>query len=502
MIDEKPLFSASSLTAMIVDDHDPIRKAIKRIIVNMGFGEILECFDGNDALKLLAKKPVDLLITDLFMRQVSGFRLLEHIRNRDVGADIPVIVVTGEASKEEIVRVADMGAEDYVLKPFQPEDLERKVIKVLNKFYSPPPLLKILRKAERLVLAHQYDAAIAAYDEALSLDPESSRAAHGKSVVLSTTGKAEEAVALLSASIEKNHSYHKAHAAMADILLKMGRNAEAIESLRLELSINPKQGSRQIHLARLLLKEGDAVSAIEHFKHALKEDPKRLAALMGIGQAYAAADNLDKALGYFKRVRRYHPNHTKALESTIRAAIAANEPKKAENFLKDERTANPTRMDVHLMLAMFYINQDRDDDALAAADELLKRDPASSQAQRIKAAVLIKKKDYAAAVTVLNEVAKVSPTAEIFTSIGEAMIGLGKPQEAMNTLHKALSLNPDSPNALFLLAEIHRKSQQWIKAYYLYRRTLRLGGDRDRCQAEIKNCMAQIDQRRRFRAAS
>jgi hypothetical protein len=63
-------------------------------------------------------------------------------------------------------------------------------------------------------------------------------------------------------------------------------------------------------------------------------------------------------------------------------------------------------------------------------------------------------------------------------------------------------MNPDNPNALLLLAETHRKSQQWIKAFYLYKKAARAGINKDKCQAEQSDCAEQIQKRRRVRMAS
>ncbi len=496
------LFDPRAQTVMIVDDHDPIRKGIKRVLLAMGIGDVIECFDGEDALKVLAKNPVDLMILDLYMRNVSGFDVLEHIGNRDIACEIPVIVVTGEASKEEIVKVADMGAEDYVLKPFQAQDLEKKVVKTLNKFYSPTPLLRALRQAERLYLAKDYRTALTTFDAALRLDPQSARAAHGKALTLARVGRGEEAIQLLNDNIQANLSYHKNHGAIADLLLQAGQRRPAIESMRHELEINPKQPNRQIHLAKLLLKEGDAMGAVDHFRVALQEDPKRLNALMGMGQAYAMADNLDKALYYFKRVRRYHPAATKALEAAVQCAMAANEPRKAEMLLRDEKAARPERLDTYVLLAMFYVKSDREDDALAVADELLAQDPTNAHGHKLKGSLLLKKKDYAGAFEALSEVAKIAPTAEILTSMGETLVALQRIPEAMEALNKAVALNPDSAVAFQLLADAHRMTSQWLKASLLYRRAAQLGANKERCMAEARECAQQVAARRaRLRAA-
>jgi two-component system chemotaxis response regulator CheY len=175
-------FNPASLSVLLVDDHDPIRKSLRRVIESMGFQNIFECTGGIDAIKLLGKNPIDLIISDLFMRQGSGFELLEFVRNREICADIPVLIVTGEASKEEIVKVADLGAEDYLLKPFQTNDFEKKVTRILNKYFSPSPLLQIQRRAERHFLEGHYKDALRDYDQAVTLDSQSPRTSHGKAL--------------------------------------------------------------------------------------------------------------------------------------------------------------------------------------------------------------------------------------------------------------------------------------------------------------------------------
>jgi tetratricopeptide (TPR) repeat protein len=313
---------------------------------------------------------------------------------------------------------------------------------------------------------------------------------------------ADEAIKLLQGVIAKNHVFHKAHGALADLLLKQNRAREAIEAMRTELEINSKQPDRQVQPGKLLLKEGDALGAVEHYRVALQADPKRLGALMGMGHAYAMADNLDKALYYFKRVRRYHPTQTKALEAAVRCALQANETKKAEMFLRDEKSAHPDRTDVYVVLTMLYVRQERDDDALALVAELLERDPENAQGLRLRGMLYLRKKDFNNAVLALQGAARVAPSGDVFSALGEAYLGLNKVPEAMAALHKALSMNPESPATVLTLAEAHRASKQWIKAALLYRRAAMLGAPKERCQEELRGCMRQVQARRRPRVAS
>lgn len=496
------LFNPNNLSVMIVDDHDPIRKGIKRVLVQMGFAEVVECFDGDDALRVIAKKPVDLIILDLYMRNVSGFEVLDQIRNRDMGSDVPVIIVTGEASKDEIVRVADRGADDYVLKPFQAQDLEKKVVRTLNKFFSPPPLLKAIRRGEREFFSGNFDKALACFEAALKIDADSPRAAHGRALALDKLGKDDEALVLLFETLKKNHSYHRLYGAVADIYLKRNKIRDAVEALKKELEINPKQPVRQGQLARLLLKEGDAMGAVEHFRVVLQTDARHPVSLMGMGQAFAMADNLDKALYYFKRVRRYHPTMTKALEAGIKCAVAAGEHKKAELFLKDEKSTHPERADTYVLLSMFLMRQERDDDALSIINDLITMDPENHQGHRLKAMVLLKRGDFPKAIDALSHAAKIAPSAEIFCAMAEAHLSMEKVQEAADAANKAVSMNPESAQAFLVLADVHFRSQQWIKGAHLYRKAAQLGADPAKCQADAKDCMNRASIRRRSRLAS
>jgi DNA-binding response OmpR family regulator/cytochrome c-type biogenesis protein CcmH/NrfG len=496
------LFNPDSISIMIVDDHDPIRKGLKRIFTKMGFKDIIECFDGTDALKVLEKRPIDIVILDLYMREMNGFEILEYIRSRDIGSDIPVIISTGEGSKDEIVKAADMGADDYLLKPFQAADAEKKIVANLNKYYSPTPLVKILRKAEREYLNNDFAMALKLFNTALELDPSSTRACHGKALTLDKSGNASGAIDLLKTSIGKNHSYHKNYASLADIYLKVNQAQDAISAMKSELEINSKQPNRQIALAKLLLKEGDAMGAVEHYRLALQEDPKRLGALMGMGHAYSMANNIEKALYYFKRVRRYHPGATKALEAAVRCALTAGDPKKAEMLLKDEKHTNPGRLDTYSVLATFYFHQDREADAFLVIDQLIQKDPENPLGLKLKGNYLIRKGDFVGALTLLMTAAKQAPSSEIFASIADALIGIKKVPEAMDALNKAITLNPENGNAFFLLANCHRYTGQYHKAVLLYKKASTLGQSPERMKADLEQAHAGISARRSPRKAS
>ena len=169
-------FKPAEIRTLIVDDHDLMRKSIAKVLTKMRMTEFIHAHNGNDAIATLNSEPIDLVICDLYMGAVSGFDVLDHLRNRDTVSDIPFLVVTGEAQKEDIVKAADRGAEDYLIKPFQTSDLKEKINNILTAYHSPSPLIARIRKAERLVLKDNIDLAHQEIRTALQLDPQSARA--------------------------------------------------------------------------------------------------------------------------------------------------------------------------------------------------------------------------------------------------------------------------------------------------------------------------------------
>jgi two-component system chemotaxis response regulator CheY len=120
-----------SFNVLVVDDSSSMRAVIKKIIKVSGFnvGECLEAADGKEALKVLADKWVDLVLTDINMPNMSGLELIAEIKRDQLLQSIPVVMVTTEGSRERMQESMELGASGYIKKPFTPEDIK----KTLNK---------------------------------------------------------------------------------------------------------------------------------------------------------------------------------------------------------------------------------------------------------------------------------------------------------------------------------------------------------------------------------
>ncbi len=490
-------YNPKILKVLVIDDHDPIRKAIKRVLQSMGFADITETFDGSEAINLLKEKRFDMIICDLYMRNVDGFAVLNHVRNRSMGSDLPFIVVTGEASKEDIVKAADVGADDYVLKPFQANDLETKVTDVLTKYYSPSPLVKSLRKAENFFMEGDLLSAHQAFREALDSQPESQRAGLGTALSLHAMGESDDALALLRENSTKNHSYHKNFRALADIHLKLKNIPKAIQCMQRELEINPKQVDRQVQLAKLLLKDSNPNAAIDHFRAALKEQPKLRTALMGIGNAFAETEDLEKSLYYFKRVRRYHPTYSKALDAAIKNCFDAQKSRKAELFLIDEKRGHPDRADTYLALAKFYVHEDRFDEAISNLDDLIRRQNENEQAYRLKGLIYYRYKKFEEASECLIQATKLNPSYDNLIALSDSYAGFEKYGKAVGVLLKALESDHQNHRAYLLLGKAFLSKNEFLKARVMFRIAHAKGAAPDKSLAKAKTCLEFVNQRRK-----
>ncbi len=482
---------------MVVDDHDPIRKAIRRVLLAQGFESVIECFDGADAIKILKKKAVDLVISDIYMRKINGFDLLRSIRERSIATDIPVILVTGETGKEDIVKSADLGADNYLLKPFQAGDLEKKIQTVLTRYFAPNPAIRMIRSGERLLLESKIPESLKTLDEAVRLDPKSIRARHAKAVALWRSGDLPAALSLLDQLIAENPAYYRSFSTRADILNEQGRQTEAIDAMKKELALNPKQIARQMTLAKMLLKSLDYDGAIHHYRVALQENPKQRIALLGMGHAYARSENLEKALYYFKRVRRYHPDATAALEAIVKYCTSVGQSKRAEHMLKDEKNSNPKRTDTYLILADLLVQQERHEEALAVVDEVLKLAPELVDGLLLRGRICMKLHNFEESVGSFNAAWVLSPSMDTAVLLAEALTCAGDHERCMTLLESAMLRDPNHTEAALLLANAYRSCNELTKSFVMFRKAAFIGADPKVCNAEAKSLWQDILARRR-----
>jgi len=119
---------------LVVDDSPAMRTFIRRVIRNSGLevGECCEAADGAQALTVLRDRWMDVVLTDINMPQMNGEQLVRSMLEDEILRNVPVIVVSTDASENRVRQMMELGAQGYIPKPFAPEKLRREVERVLG----------------------------------------------------------------------------------------------------------------------------------------------------------------------------------------------------------------------------------------------------------------------------------------------------------------------------------------------------------------------------------
>ena len=120
-------------TLLVVDDSDDNRAALTRRLAREGYTRVMTANDGRQALDLLATQPVDLVLLDIMMPGLNGYEVLERLKADDRLRNVPVIMISALDQVESVVRCIELGAEDYLQKPFDPVILRARIGACLEK---------------------------------------------------------------------------------------------------------------------------------------------------------------------------------------------------------------------------------------------------------------------------------------------------------------------------------------------------------------------------------
>lgn len=115
---------------LIVDDFATMRRIVKNLLNELGFKNTIEADDGLTALPILMKGGIDFVVTDWNMPGMQGIDLLRKIRSEENLKHLPVLMITAEAKRDQIVEAAQAGVNGYIVKPFTAATLKEKLNKI------------------------------------------------------------------------------------------------------------------------------------------------------------------------------------------------------------------------------------------------------------------------------------------------------------------------------------------------------------------------------------
>jgi two-component system chemotaxis response regulator CheY len=124
----------STKTILIVDDSRAMRAMLTSTVESLDDCRIVEASSGFEALRLLPREKVDLILTDINMPDINGLELISYLRNNSNYQDIPIIIISTEGAQKDIDKGRFLGADEYVVKPFDPARLQELLLKYLERF--------------------------------------------------------------------------------------------------------------------------------------------------------------------------------------------------------------------------------------------------------------------------------------------------------------------------------------------------------------------------------
>lgn len=118
---------------LVVDDFSTMRRIVRNLLKELGYANVEEAEDGQDGLNKLKQGGFEFVVSDWNMPNMDGLTMLQKIRSDPALAALPVLMVTAEAKKENIIAAAQAGASGYVVKPFTAATLDEKLTKIFEK---------------------------------------------------------------------------------------------------------------------------------------------------------------------------------------------------------------------------------------------------------------------------------------------------------------------------------------------------------------------------------
>jgi two-component system, chemotaxis family, chemotaxis protein CheY len=112
---------------LIIDDSVPMRRIVQNVLARLGHTDVVCAANGREALKRVETEPIDFVITDWYMPEMNGLEFLRTLRRNESTRDVPIVIVTANASKKDVAQAVKLGVNAYVLKPFTAEFLRERI---------------------------------------------------------------------------------------------------------------------------------------------------------------------------------------------------------------------------------------------------------------------------------------------------------------------------------------------------------------------------------------
>ena len=371
---EKNTFAG--MTVLVVDDMFNVRTLLKNMLRQLGFTTFREAQDGYQALEVLSKEVVDLVLCDWNMPKMKGIDVLKCLRKHPDLKHLPFIMVTGEMNQEIVAEAAETEVDDYLLKPFTLEQLSNKIKSLLASRLEVSQIDNILERGRSFIITSQFDKARIEFRAALALNPKSPRTLYEIGKLYEQQGNDVQARKYYHRAVEMSPTFLKAVEALAVLYHQLGDQENHMKFLREAVAISPRNLERRLMYAESLVESGDKEQAKKIFGRILEEassqfaeiaqrvaqslmaigayheaekalakaldaDPSNIHLYNDLGMAYRQQKKYREAMDNYTRALKLAPNDENLLYNLARACSEAGDDQKAVVYIQRALRLNP-----------------------------------------------------------------------------------------------------------------------------------------------------------------
>jgi CheY-like chemotaxis protein len=378
---------------LVVDDDDESRDTIVEYLYSLGFPQVVQAKDGQEALKILDKDPaINFIISDWDMPKLNGLTLLQKVRSHPKRHNIPFLIATSPISKEQekIVLAAENMVSSYIIKPFRIQTFQEKVMNLIER-----EIKGIKRHA--VVVDDDEDARAMVTEYLKSINFNEVKDFKDAKTALSYLESHFSKVGLVVSDWEMPEmtgiellKVCKTDARLRDIPFLMITSQSSIERMKVmqaarsnvdDYLLKPfntddikKRVNHLLHRASAKAKTTQAIvealenlehgrfnRAIQLFEDVLKIDPESDVALRGMGDAIAKAKGVDAAMPYYKKAVESNPHNAKGYVKLAQSYEQVGLLDKAQNLLQSAVSEIGFNADIHYQLGWVYHKQGKND---------------------------------------------------------------------------------------------------------------------------------------------
>ncbi|WP_448384590.1 response regulator [Desulfosoma sp.] len=346
---------------LVVFGDSQLRRTVKATLRHLGYERVHAVENGVEALQWIESgERVDVVVTSLQMTRMDGFELLERLRSQPATKQVPVILVAGKATEQLVAQAIETDADGYLLMPFTPADLDRR-IEELMELRTKPSLYQQLLLSGQATLETAPQEALMWFREAVSENPSNPIGHYWLGLALEKAGSEEEAEEAYQQAVALNPLHVKSMERLKELYRKSGRTEDLYEILSRLFSARPNRRDIALELGPLAMERGDVDMGTKCFElvvGSVRHNPKALATVLARFVRFVPlrADVARMAASAFPEAVEKDPETAYLLARILLTCGYA--PQARDGLVKLLRRSKalekPLVVNIHLLLAQIY----------------------------------------------------------------------------------------------------------------------------------------------------